>query len=116
MATASGLGTRGEGPREIITIDPVTGEKMVTMGDLTFPPRKVWMKTFGCQMNYHDSDRIAAHLKDLNFTKTEELDEADMVLFNTCAVRDLSNNKFYSQLGEIKHAKKKKNGLVVGIG
>jgi tRNA-2-methylthio-N6-dimethylallyladenosine synthase len=116
MATASGLGTRGEGPREIITIDPVTGEKMVTMGDLTFPPRKVWMKTFGCQMNYHDSDRIAAHLKDLNFTVTSELDEADMVLFNTCAVRDLSNNKFYSQLGEIKHAKKKKNGLVVGIG
>ena len=116
MATATGLGTRGEGPREIITIDPVTGEKMVTMGDLTFPPRKVWMKTFGCQMNYHDSDRIAAHLKDLNFSVTTELDEADMVLFNTCAVRDLSNNKFYSQLGEIKHAKKKKNGLVVGIG
>ena len=116
MATASGLGTRGEGPREIITIDPITGEKMVTMGDLTFPPRKVWMKTFGCQMNYHDSDRIAAHLKDLNFSVTTELDEADMVLFNTCAVRDLSNNKFYSQLGEIKHAKKKKNGLVVGIG
>ena len=116
MATASGLGTRGEGPREIITIDPVTGEKMVTMGELTFPPRKVWMKTFGCQMNYHDSDRIAAHLKDLNFSVTTELDEADMVLFNTCAVRDLSNNKFYSQLGEIKHAKKKKNGLVVGIG
>ena len=113
---ATGLGTRGDGPREIITIDPVTGEKMVTMGDLTFPPRKVWMKTFGCQMNYHDSDRIAAHLKDLNFSVTSELDEADMVLFNTCAVRDLSNNKFYSQLGEIKHAKKKKNGLVVGIG
>jgi tRNA-2-methylthio-N6-dimethylallyladenosine synthase len=115
MATA-GLGTRGDGPREQISIDPVTGEKTVVMGDLVFPPRKVWMKTFGCQMNYHDSDRIAAHLEDLNFTRTEELDEADMVLFNTCAVRDLSNNKFYSQLGEMKHAKKKKNDLVVGIG
>lgn len=113
---ATGLGTRGDGPREQISIDPVTGEKTVIMGDLAFPPRKVWMKTFGCQMNYHDSDRIAAHLEDLNFTKTEDLDEADMVLFNTCAVRDLSNNKFYSQLGEIKHAKRKKNGLVVGIG
>ena len=109
---ATGLGTRGDGPREQITIDPLTGEKHVVMGDLVFPPRKVWMKTFGCQMNYHDSDRITAHLQDLNFTKTDELDEADMVLFNTCAVRDLSNNKFYSQLGEIKHAKKKKNGLV----
>ncbi len=113
---ATGLGTRGDGPREQAIIDPITGEKTVVMGDLTFPPRKVWMKTFGCQMNYHDSDRIAAHLQDLNFTKTDVLDEADMVLFNTCAVRDLSNNKFYSQLGEITHAKKKKKNLVVGVG
>ncbi len=113
---ATGLGTRGNGPREQSIIDPITGLKKVIMGDLEFPPRKVWMKTFGCQMNYHDSDRIAAHLQDLNFTTTTELEEADLVLFNTCAVRDLSNNKFYSQLGEIKHAKKKKNGLVVGIG
>jgi tRNA-2-methylthio-N6-dimethylallyladenosine synthase len=86
------------------------------MGDLEFPPRKVWMKTFGCQMNYHDSERILSHLSDLNFEPTEDLNAADMVLFNTCAIRDLSNNKFYSQLGEMKHAKKKKNGLVVGIG
>jgi tRNA-2-methylthio-N6-dimethylallyladenosine synthase len=113
---ATGLGTRGNGPREQSIIDPISGLKKVIMGDLEFPPRKVWMKTFGCQMNYHDSDRIAAHLQDLNFSKTDELEEADLVLFNTCAVRDLSNNKFYSQLGEIKHAKKKKNGLVVGIG
>ncbi len=113
---ATGLGTRGNGPREQSYIDPVTGLRKVVMGDLEFPPRKVWMKTFGCQMNYHDSDRILSHLNDLNFSATEELDQADLVLFNTCAVRDLANNKFYSQLGEIKHAKKKKNGLVVGIG
>lgn len=113
---ATGLGTRGDGPREQSIINELTGERKVIMGDLEFPPRKVWMKTFGCQMNYHDSDRILSHLKDLNFKATDELEEADLVLFNTCAVRDLSNNKFYSQLGEIKHAKKKKNGLVVGIG
>ena len=113
---ATGLGTRGDGPREQSFIDPITGMKTVTMGDLVFPPRQVWMKTFGCQMNYHDSDRILAHLNDLNFTTTDKLEAADLVLFNTCAVRDLANNKFYSQLGEIKHAKKKKNGLVVGVG
>lgn len=112
----SGLGTRGNGPREQVIFNQETGEKTVIMGDMIFPARKVWMKTFGCQMNYHDSERIAAHLEDLNFSKTEELDEADLVLFNTCAVRDLSNNKFYSQLGEMKHAKKKKNELVVGVG
>lgn len=113
---ATGLGTRGNGPREHSFIDPTTGERKVIMGDLEFPPRKVWMKTFGCQMNYHDSDRILSHLNDLNFTPTELVEEADLVLFNTCAVRDLANSKFYSQLGEIKHAKNKKNGLVVGIG
>ncbi len=113
---STGLGSRGFGPREESFIDPSTGQKIVKMGDLEFPPRKVWMKTFGCQMNYHDSERILSHLSDLNFEHTEELDAADMVLFNTCAIRDLSNNKFYSQLGEMKHAKKKKNGLVVGVG
>jgi len=113
---STGLGTRGFGPREESFIDPVSGQKIVKMGDLEFPPRKVWMKTFGCQMNYHDSERILSHLSDLNFEHTEELNQADMVLFNTCAIRDLSNNKFYSQLGEMKHAKKKKNGLVVGVG
>jgi tRNA-2-methylthio-N6-dimethylallyladenosine synthase len=113
---ATGLGTRGDGPREQSIIDPTSGERKVIMGDLEFPPRKVWMKTFGCQMNYHDSDRIISHLNDLNFTPTEVVEDADLVLFNTCAVRDLANNKFYSQLGEIKHAKNKKNGLVVGIG
>lgn len=111
-----GLGVRTSDLKEEVVFDPNTGEKIVKMGDLMFPARKVWMKTFGCQMNYHDSERILSHLKDLNFSHTEELNEADLVLFNTCAIRDLSNNKFYSQLGEIKHAKKKKNGLVVGVG
>jgi tRNA-2-methylthio-N6-dimethylallyladenosine synthase len=112
----TGLGIRQEGLKESIYIDPESKEKIVKKGELDFPARKVWMKTFGCQMNHHDSQRIITHLKDLNFSETKELDEADLVLFNTCAVRDLSNNKFYSQLGEIKHAKKKKNGLVVGVG
>ena len=88
----------------------------ISKGELDFPPRKVWLKTFGCQMNHHDSERILSYLTELNFTRTEELEEADMVLFNTCAVRELSNNKFYSQLGQIKNAKKKKQNLVVGVG
>lgn len=90
--------------------------KIVKVGDLEFPPRKVWMKTFGCQMNYHDTERILYNLKDLNFSHTSDIEDADLVLFNTCAVRDLANNKFYSKLGEIKHAKKKKKDLVVGVG
>jgi tRNA-2-methylthio-N6-dimethylallyladenosine synthase len=97
-------------------INPSNGIRSLKVGELDFPPRKVWMKTFGCQMNYHDSERILSHLHDLNFSATSDLEEADLVLFNTCAVRDLANQKFYSQLGEMKHAKKKKNALVVGVG
>lgn len=111
----SGLGTRGN-IKEFRYLDPKTGESLVKMGDLIFPPRKVWMKTFGCQMNYHDTERILSHLKDLNFSATEDKNEADLILFNTCAVRDLSNNKFYSQLGEMKKAKAKNEKLVVGVG
>ena len=117
MATkATGLGIRKDGPKEIVTFDENTGEKLVTMGELSFPPRKVFMKTFGCQMNYHDTERILSHLSDLNFSQTEKKDDADLILFNTCAIRDLSNQKFYSQLGETKHLKKSKPSLKVGVG
>ena len=111
----AGLGKR-QNTGETSFIDNVTGQKIVKLGGLEFPPRKVWMKTFGCQMNYHDSERILSHLKDLNFSHTEEKENADLILFNTCAIRDLANTKFYSQLGEIKHNKKKNEKLVVGVG
>ena len=80
----------------------------VKVGDLEFPPRKVWMKTYGCQMNYHDTERILSHLSGMNFTHTEDKSEADLVIFNTCAVRDLANQKFYSHLGETKKLKENK--------
>lgn len=79
----------------------------VTVGEIEFPPRKVWLKTYGCQMNYHDTERILSHLSGLNFTQTTEQSEADLVIFNTCAVRDLANQKFYSHLGETKKLKTK---------
>lgn len=77
----------------------------IKVGDLEFPPRKVWFKTYGCQMNYHDTERMLSHLKDLNFTQTDDQKQADLVLFNTCAIRDLANQKFYSHLGETKKLK-----------
>jgi len=113
---ATGLGIRNAELKEQWFRDD-QGNQLVKMGDLIFPPRKVWMKTFGCQMNYHDSERILSHLNDLNFSHTQELEQADLVLFNTCAVRDLANTKFYSNLGELKHLKKSKGkDLVIGVG
>ncbi len=88
----------------------------VKLGDIEFPPRKVWMKTYGCQMNEHDSQRMLSQLSSMNFSMTENKDDADLVLFNTCAIRDNANEKFYSHLGEIKHLKEKNKKLVVGVG
>lgn len=79
------------------------GSKMI--GGLEFPKRKVWVKTYGCQMNYHDTERILSHLQPLNFTLTDVQEDADLMLFNTCAIRDLANQKFYSHLGSAKHLK-----------
>jgi len=110
-----GLGSKRQDLKEEVFYSE-NGQKMVKKGELEFPPRKVWMKTFGCQMNYHDSERILSHLAELNFTKTETKDDADLILFNTCAIRDLSNLKFYSQLGETIHNKKKNKNVKVGVG
>jgi tRNA-2-methylthio-N6-dimethylallyladenosine synthase len=78
------------------------------LGDIVFPPRKVWVKTYGCQMNYHDTERVLSHLEKLNFTPAETQEEADLIFFNTCAIRDLANQKFYSHVGETKKYKDKK--------
>lgn len=86
---------------DIQTLD--NGSKLV--GNLEFPKRKMWVKTYGCQMNYHDTERIVSHLGPLNFTLTDNKEEADLLFFNTCAIRDLANQKFYSHLGGAKHQK-----------
>ena len=83
--------------------------EVIRHGDIDFPARKVWIKTYGCQMNYHDTERLLSNLKSLNFEKTEDQSDADLMIFNTCAVRDLANQKFYSHLGETKRLKKDPN-------
>lgn len=97
---------------EIKTLE--NGSKLV--GGLEFPKRKVWVKTYGCQMNYHDTERILSHLEPLNFSLTSEQEEADLMLFNTCAIRDLANQKFYSHLGNTKHHKVSKKEIKIAAG
>lgn len=90
------------------------GNKLV--GGIEFPPRKMWVKTYGCQMNYHDTERMVSNLKPLNFTLTEDRDDADFMVFNTCAVRDLANQKFYSHLGGSKHDKAAREVKIAAAG
>jgi tRNA-2-methylthio-N6-dimethylallyladenosine synthase len=86
------------------------------VGDLEFPKRKVWIKTYGCQMNYHDTERMLSHLEGLNFSQTEKKEDADLLIYNTCAIRDLANQKFYSHLGNAKHDKKQREVKVAAAG
>lgn len=97
---------------DIQTLD--NGNKLV--GGIEFPPRKMWVKTYGCQMNYHDTERMVANLKPLNFTLTEDREEADFMVFNTCAIRDLANQKFYSHLGGSKHDKAAREVKIAAAG
>ena len=77
---------------------------------------KFYLKTYGCQMNAYDSIRMKNLLHPLSFSQTEEVEEADLILFNTCTVREKAKHKFLSDLGRLKKHKEKKSHLVIGVG
>jgi len=77
--------------------------------------RKVHIKSFGCQMNKLDSALVTGALKDAGFALTEKVKEADVVLINTCSVRQHAEDRVLSHLGHLKHIKETQPGLVVGV-
>ena len=77
--------------------------------------KKYFIKTYGCQMNVHDSENIKAILEDMSFTETIDMENADIVLLNTCAIRENAHNKMYGFLGRVKHLKESKPELICGI-
>ncbi len=79
------------------------------------PSRSVYLETFGCQMNELDSELVAGRLRALGYAFTENPDSADVVLYNTCSVRDHAEQKVRSRLGELAIDKRKRPGLVVGV-
>ena len=77
--------------------------------------RKVFIKTFGCQMNEYDSDKMADVLNAAQgYEQTNDIDEADLVVFNTCSVREKAQEKVFSDLGRVKHLKQK--GVQIAVG
>ena len=77
--------------------------------------KKYYIKTYGCQMNEHDSENIKAILSEMNFTETDKLEDADLIILNTCAIRENAHNKVFGLLGRIKHLKQTKD-VLVGFG
>jgi tRNA-2-methylthio-N6-dimethylallyladenosine synthase len=72
--------------------------------------------TFGCQMNAHDSERIKGMLESIGYAEAPSRAEADVILFNTCSIREAADNKFVAHLGEAKRLKSERPDLVVGVG
>lgn len=79
--------------------------------------KKLFIKTFGCQMNEYDSDKMADVLGSSDgVERTNTPDDADIILFNTCSVREKAQEKVFSDLGRVKHLKKSNPNLIIGVG
>ncbi len=78
-------------------------------------PKKLFIKTYGCQMNVYDSERMAEAMGADGYVTTEDAAEADMVLLNTCHIREKASEKLYSDLGRLRPLKAAKPGMKIGV-
>lgn len=77
--------------------------------------KKYFLRTYGCQMNVHDSEEIKYYLEALGYESVEELENADIVVLNTCAIRENAKDKVFGYLGRCKHLKKENPNLIIAI-
>ncbi len=80
-----------------------------------FKNKKYYIRTYGCQMNVHDSEEIKALLEKVGFNETNEMKNADLIILNTCAIRENAHDKVFGFLGRCKHLKKDKKDLIIAL-
>ena len=78
--------------------------------------RRYVVRTYGCQMNEHDSERVAGLLEAEGMTRADDLDDADVVVLNTCCIRENADNKLYGNLGHLKSLKDRNPDLQIVVG
>jgi tRNA-2-methylthio-N6-dimethylallyladenosine synthase len=78
--------------------------------------KRYHLTTFGCQMNEHDSERMKGMLESLGYAESTSRAEADLLLFNTCSIREKADDRFIAHLGEARAVKRRRPGVVVGVG
>lgn len=96
--------------REKVTIDYINLNLDIKP---VFKGKKYFLRTYGCQMNVHDSEEIKYYLEQLGFVPSEKLEDADIVVLNTCAIRENAKDKVFGYLGRCKHLKKIKKDLII---
>ena len=74
--------------------------------------RKFYILTMGCTLNENDSEKISGMLEEMGYTSTELMQEADLIVFNTCCIRENAEDKLFGKLGEAKKVKEKRNALI----
>jgi tRNA-2-methylthio-N6-dimethylallyladenosine synthase len=78
--------------------------------------KRYHVTTFGCQMNEHDSERMKGMLESLGYSEADSRDQADLILFNTCSIRENADNRFTAHLGDAKRLKTERPDRIVGVG
>lgn len=74
--------------------------------------KKYYILTYGCQMNVHDSENISAIMENMGYISTDQMDDANVIILNTCAIRENAHNKVMGMLGRIKHLKETKKDII----
>ena len=74
-----------------------------------------YVKTYGCQMNEHDSENICGLLDSCGFTKNDDMESADLIILNTCSIRENAHNKAFGMLGRLKHLKDSRPDIIVAV-
>ena len=82
---------------------------------MTPMPQRIYMETYGCQMNVADSELMLGQLRRAGFERVEEAAEADVILVNTCAIREHAEQRIYGRLGELSRYKVRRPGVVLGV-
>lgn len=81
----------------------------------TTPKKKAFIETYGCQMNFSDSEIVVSILKERDYESTENIKAADLILLNTCSIRDNAEQRVRKRLDELRSLKKKNPGIVIGL-
>src|SRR5690349_17525169 len=77
--------------------------------------RRLYIESYGCQMNFSDSEIVASIMNEVGYTTTQTTDDADVILLNTCAIRDNAEQKIWTRLRQFRSQKKKNPELIVGL-
>ena len=99
-----------------LTADPTVIEPSPAALRPDGSPRSYTVRTLGCQMNVHDSERLSGSLEAAGYVAAEEAEQADVIVINTCAVRENAANKLYGNLGHLAGVKREREGMQIAVG